>query len=284
MTKMIFIPYGQHAITIGSSRYFDHSASGIEAGAQQVAKMLSNWSRNHRTSLAMFDVEQLRSVNVPSTVGYNPSTDRDLAARYDATARLALRNEAVRYHRTLIGRVRELLRSPVPNAEFGTYNVPRHLNWYHRNNDSIKSSISMTEKSELGSTLLPMLSFNGPQAQFIVNQTMVDSDRQTLIDWHAESIRARRRALGSSARILPTIWPRLFPTGSVSFPNSSVALPAGFMQRFCNALLDAGANGFVCWTPSADRNLSSSDQAAISRSWSEVAAVARSRGFRAVVT
>jgi hypothetical protein len=282
MTRVAFIPPGQHAVTINGKKYFDHSDAGIEAGAQRVAKHLIF----HNAKFGFFDVELFTSVNVPSSVGYNPWVDKGHAALYYPGAREALRKEAVRYHMRLVGRVRQLRASV--GFEAGEYNIPRNLNWYHRDNSSAKTSLTRKEVSDLGSTLLPMLSFIGPQAQLLIDQRMSDGIRSgaftddMLIYWHAESVRIRRQALGNNVRIMPTIWPRLFPLGGASLPNGSAALRPGFMRKFCNALLDAGAQGFVCWTPSGDRSLSSSDQQAMSRSWSEVVDVARARGFAAV--
>jgi hypothetical protein len=64
----------------------------------------------------MFDVEHFNSVNVPASVGYNPSVDGGLAARYNTSSRAALRQEAVRYHTRLVGRVRQLLSARTANS------------------------------------------------------------------------------------------------------------------------------------------------------------------------
>jgi hypothetical protein len=281
MTSVAFIPSGQHSIIVNNRRHFDHSDAGIEAGAQTVAKLIT--SRN--TRFGMFDVEHFNSVNVPASVGYNPSVDGGLAARYNTSARAALRQEAVRYHTRLVGRVRQLLSAR--DGELGEYNIPHHISWYHAYNESTKSSNANKEAQDLV-PLLPLLSFTGPQAQFLIDQRISDEIKSgkisddMLIHWHAESVRVRRRALGNKARIMPTIWPRLWPVGNVSLPNGSAALRPGLMYRLCHAMLDAGAQGFVCWTPSVDRNLSSADQQAMSRSWGEVVTVCRERGFQAI--
>jgi hypothetical protein len=281
MTSVAYIPSGQHSIIVNNRRHFDHSDAGIEAGAQTVAKLIT--SRN--TRFAMFDVEHFNSVNVPASVGYDPLVDRGLAARYNTNARAALRQEAVRYHTRLVGRVRQLLSAQ--DAEFGEYNIPHHISWYHAYNESAKLNTANKEAQDLV-PLLPLLSFTGPQAQFLIDQRMSDGIKSgkisddMLIHWHAESVRVRRQVHGSNARIMPTIWPRLWPVGNVSLPNGSAALRPGLMYRLCSALLDAGAQGFVCWTSSADRNLSSTDQQAMSRSWEEVVKVCRERGFQAI--
>jgi hypothetical protein len=281
MTSVAFIPQGQHSIIVNNRRHFDHSDAGIEAGAQQVAKLII--SRN--TRFGLFDVEHHNSVNVPASVGYNPSVDGQLAARYHPSSRLALRQEAVRYHTKLIGRVKQLLSAR--NGELGAYNVPPHISWYHANNESAKSSWANREAQDLA-PLLPILSFTGPQAQILIDQRMSDEissgkiSDDNLIHWHAESVRVRRQALGGNARIMPTIWPRFFGVGGARLPNGSAALRPGFMGRLCTAMLNAGAQGFLCWTPSIDRNLSSADQQAMSRSWGEVVDVMRSRGCQAI--
>jgi hypothetical protein len=280
-TSVAFIPQGQHAVSVNGRLHFDHSDAGIEAGAQQVAKMII--SRN--TRFGMFDVEHHNSVNVPASVGYNPSVDGQLAARYHPSSRLALRQEAVRYHTRLIGRVRQLLSAR--GGELGVYNVPAHISWYHAYNESAKSSTASKEAQDLV-PLLPLLSFTGPQAQLMIDQRMSDEissgkiSDNNLIHWHAESVRVRRRALGGNARLMPTIWPRFFGLGGARLPNGSAALRPGLMGRLASAMLDAGAQGFVCWTPSIDRNLSSADQQAMSRSWGEVVDVMRSRGCQAI--
>ena len=280
MTRVAYIPPGQHTRTIDGRQHFDHSDAGIEAGAQQVAKMII--SRN--TRFGMFDVEERLSINVPASVGYNPSVDGDRAARYDTGSREALRQEAVRYQIRLVRRVKELLGQ---TGEVGAYNVPHRINWYHANNQSAKSSTVEKEGQDLVA-LLPLLSFTGPEGQILIDQSMSNDIRSgkitddMLIHWHAESVRIRSNALGGNARIMPTIWPRLWSLGGASLPNGSAALRPGFMYKLCSALLDAGAQGFVCWTPSVDRNLSSTDQQAMSRSWEEVVKVCRERGFKAI--
>src|SRR5215211_4735427 len=93
--------------------------------------------------------------------------------------------------------------------------------------------------------------------------------RQQLIDWAAISVATARQALGSSATIIPSIWPRYWAPSGVTYPNGSAALPPGFMTDYCNAILDAGAHGFSCWTPGSDQLLSASDQQRLMASWQE---------------
>jgi hypothetical protein len=281
MTSVAFIPQGQHAVSVNGRLHFDHSDAGIEAGAQQVARLIIS----RKTRFGIFDVEDYNSINVPASVGYVPSVDRSRAARYHPSSRLELRREAVRYHTQLISRVRQLLSAR--DGELGIYNIPAHISWYHANNVSAKSSTTTKEVQDLV-PLLPLLSFTGPQAQFLIDQRMSDEIKSgkisddMLINWHAESVRVRRRALGDNARIMPTIWPRLWAFGGARLPNGSAALRPGLMYKLCSALLDAGAQGFVCWTTSVDRNLSSADQQAMSRSWEEVVKVCRERGCQAI--
>jgi len=275
---------------IGDRMYFDHSIAGIEMAAKRIASMLADTSRRFSTSIAYLDIETYTSRNVISSVGYNPSVHKDHAARYDTIATASLRQEAIRYQHNTITRIRALLKSAIPNLELGSYNLPMQLNWYRYNNMESNLSVIAKETSEILPSLFPLLSFTGPLAQLLIDRRMSDGIKngsisyQQLIDWHATSVRLRRQAFGNQARIMPTIWPRLYAFGGASLPNGSAGLPKGFMTKFCNALLDAGAQGFVCWLPAADAKLSVSDQQAIWTSWTEVIQVARSRGFKTLST
>lgn len=286
VTPAMYVSPTQHTTLIGGKRLFDHSAAGINAASKRIADTLIKIARTKNTRIAMFDVEGYNSINVPSSVGYSPSKYTDRAARYDYRAPIQLRKEAARYHHATITAVKSLVGRAVPGFEVGCYNVPSLFLWYKYGLSEVNSSIASTELAELGGTVLPLLSFSGPQAQLLIDQRMSDGLKNgsvsynDLISWHATSVSVRRRVLGSKARIMPTIWPRLFAFGGAKLPGGSAALPRGFMTRFCNALLDAGANGFVCWLPSSDFSLSASDQQALANSWAEVIAVARGRGFR----
>jgi len=282
----MYISPTQHTTLIGGRRYFDHSAAGINAAARRIAGTLTQISRQRSTRIAMFDIEGYTSINVPGSVAYSASKHDDRAARYDYRAPASLRREAARYHQLTVAAVRSLVARTISGFEAGCYNVPSLLLWYKYGFSAVNNTIASVESSELTNTILPLLSFMGPQAQLLIDQRMSDGLRSgsisynQIIDWHATSVAVRRRALGNRTRIMPTIWPRLFAFGGANLPNGSAALPRGFMTKFCNALLDAGASGFVCWLPSSDFSLSIRDQQAMAASWAEVIAVARARGFR----
>jgi len=285
----MYISPTQHTTLVNGKRCFDHSATGINTAAKRIVETLAKIARQRNTRIAMFDIEGYDSINVPRSVGYSSSKYHDKAARYDYRAPSPLRLEAVRYHQATVTAVRNLATRIIPGFEAGCYNLPGFLLWYKYGFADMNSSIAKTELSELSNTVLPLLSFTGPQAQLLIDQRMSDGLRSgsisynDIITWHATSVAVRRRVLGSRARIMPTIWPRLFAFGGAKLPNGSAALPRGFMTKFCTALINAGANGFVCWLPSADFSLSANDQQTMANSWEEVIAVARSRGCKKLV-
>lgn len=273
-------------IPLSTGRYFDHSASGIEVAATNVANLAYKYIKKS-ASITMFDIEIYRSLNVPIAAGYDPAIHKDQAARYDTRSHYELRLEALRYTTTLLKRTSEIIGASIPNFEVGTYNVPRQFIWYSLGKTSALQKQLQIESQELNA-LLPQLSFAGPQVQFIIDQRMSDGisngsiTESMLIDWHIKSIQMRKSVFGSSIRIMPLIWPRYFATGGAKYPGNSIALPAGFMTRLCHALLDVGVGGFFCYCSSGDATASIGDQERIRSSWAEVASVVRSRGFRSL--
>ena len=107
-------------------------------------------------------------------------------------------------------------------------------------------------------------------------------DAKQLIYWAATGVATARAALGSDATIVPSIWPRYWAPSGVRLPWGSAALPKLFMRDYCNGILDAGANGVSCWTPTSDQSLSASEQKAIMSSWQEVVDVIRARRAKVV--
>ena len=108
--------------------------------------------------------------------------------------------------------------------------------------------------------LLPLLGFTGPDCRLNLNQDMSNRitsatnaklhiDAKQLIYWAATGVATARAALGSDATIVPSIWPRYWAPSGVRLPWGSAALPKLFMRDYCNGILDAGANGVSCWTP-----------------------------------
>lgn len=288
VTWGIYVSPNNHSVVVNGSRRFDHSDAGISLGASNVANLVATWTQRRGTSITMFDVETCRSINVPPAVGYDPTIDADRAARYDPGQRDALRAEAVRYHSQLIDRTAELLATRAPNFEPGAYNVPPTINFSAVFKAGRPETFASKLTQDIQPGLLPKLGFTGPQCRLNLSQSM--SDRiassitaklhitdQELIDWAAICVATTRQGLGSTATIIPSIWPRFFALSGVTYPKGSAALPPGFMTRYCNALLDAGANGFSCWTPSADQSLSATDQQKIMASWQEVVDVVRAR-------
>ena len=198
----------------------------------------------------------------------------------------SLRAEAVRYHTRLIGRVRELLATRIPSFEAGEYNVPApiYFAWFPRT--WRQTEIEAIQAADLKPSLLPMVSMTGPACPLILDQPISDKvasgaiTDQQLIDWCAVTVATAKSSLGSSARIMPSLWPRFYCSPGVSYPNGSPIWKSGFATRFCNALLDAGAQGFSCWTPGLDQTLTAAQQQGLMNSWAEVVAVFRARGFR----
>ncbi|MFL5334890.1 MAG: hypothetical protein ACJ8H8_17285, partial [Geminicoccaceae bacterium] len=288
VTWGMYISPNAHSTTINGSRHFDHSDAGIELAAANVANLVATYTRRRGTSIAMFDVEGYRSINVPLEAGYDPLVDRDRAARYDPFKPEALRKEAIRYHTRLIGRTGELLATRTPNFEPGEYNVAPSIYFSAVAKPGRPEAFGAKLAADVAPGLLPLLGFTGPDCRLNLNQNM--SDRiasaansnlhitpQQLIYWAATGVATARAALGAGATIIPSIWPRFWAPSSVRLPHGSAALPQLFMRDYCNAILDAGANGFSCWTPGSDQALGASDQQAMLSSWQEVVGVIRAR-------
>ena len=288
VTWGIYISPSNHSAVINGSRVFDHSDAGIELAAAAVANLVATYTQRRGTSIAMFDVEGYRSVNVPLAAGYDASVDRDRAARYDPDKSLALRTEAIRYHTRLIGRTGDLLATRAPNFEPGEYNVPPSIYFSVYAKPGRKEAFAAKLQADVVPGHLSLISFTGPDCRLNLNQDMSNRivsspnaklhiDAKQLINWAATGVAAARLGLGSDATIIPSIWPRYYPLSGVRPPNGSTALPAGFMRDYCNALFDAGANGVSCWTPSSDQALSAADQAALMSAWQEVVDVIKAR-------
>ena len=288
VTWGIYISPNAHSIVTNAGRRFDHSDAGIELAAANVANLVETYTRRRGTSIAMFDVEGFRSINVPVAVGYDPVADRDRAARYDPFQRSALRLEAVRYHSRLIDRTAELLATRAPNFEPGEYNVSPIIYFSAVFKAGQPEAFGSKLAQDVTPGLLPKLGFTGPNCRLNLNQDMSNRivsaanaklhiTKQQLIDWAAISVATARQALGSSATIIPSIWPRYWAPSGVTYPFGSAGLPTGFMTDYGNAILDAGANGVSCWTPGSDQVLSASDQQRVMASWQEVVNVVRAR-------
>jgi hypothetical protein len=269
----------------GGSR-FDHSDAGIQRAAAAVAKTVSYQAKASRSGITMFDIESNRSFNVPGTF-YDAARDYDRAARYDHLAAPELRGEAVRYQTRLMAACQAQLVTSVPSFEPGAYNVPGPINFYTAFRAGQPAAIGSKQAADLRPTLLPALSFTGPQCRLNISQVMSDRIRtgaitlRQLIDMCAISVATASKTVeGSGARVMPCLWPRYWALSGARYPNGSAALPAGFYTDFCNALLDAGAQGFSIWTPKVDSSLSAAEWAGLMSSWAEVVAVCRARGFR----
>ena len=274
----------------GGGYRFDHSDAGIERAAAAVTKTVTYQARTSRSGITMFDIESNRSFNVPGTF-YDAARDYDRAARYDHLAAPELRGEAARYQTRLMAACQVQMAISMPSFEPGAYNVPGPINFYTALRAGQPAAIGAKQAADLRPTLLPSLSFTGPQCRLNISQVMSDRIRtgaitlRQLIDMCAIRVAAASKTVaGSGGKVMPRLWPRYWALRGARYPNGSAILPAGFYTDFCNALLDAGAKGFSIWTPKVDSSLSATDWAGLMGAWSEVVAVCRARGFQKLTT
>jgi hypothetical protein len=276
---------------------FDHSKTGIEAGAERACRFIAEEAPRLGASVGLLDLESYPSVNVPPEVGYDPENDRSAAVRYLPLTREALRLEAVRFNRLMAAAMFRRLRESLPRFELGWYNIPRTIGWYEREPGRVALQVDRTYAEAYPAVIAPFAAFTGPGSQMILSPAMARDltagrlEPDALIDWKVESCRTFKERLGPAVNLVTTIWPRWFVVGSPdpgpAYPGGDAVVPPGFMTRLCGRLLDeAGVSGFMCWRASTDDDHEATDpgfQRRLSDRWAEVAVVANARpDFRAV--
>jgi hypothetical protein len=143
-TPILYLPPARNAVRIDGRTVFDHSKTGIEAGAERACRFIAEEAPRLGASVGLLDLESYPSVNVPPEVGYDPEDDRSAAVRYLPLTREALRLEAVRFNRLMAAAMFRRLRESLPRFELGWYNIPRTIGWYEREPGRVALQVDRT--------------------------------------------------------------------------------------------------------------------------------------------
>jgi hypothetical protein len=228
----------------------DHSDAGIARHAKLSFADFMRRQAGRKNARSIYDDMEGNkgSKNVPASVGYNPGKYPGAPGHcntYYAAAYKAARDESVRFWRKFRQAVLdEAAQAKFAGLEFASYTQPQGTSLSSYDNDSRY----IQQGNELNEQLIcPYVSLSctncyigaGPQSSWgsMNPQQLVDRS----IKKNVHQMKAYRKVFPRPQRLCPTIF-NVWLDGN--WPNGAQILPPGALGRLCEALLDAGADGF----------------------------------------
>ena len=294
LTKVAFIPGGSYP----QGTTYDHSDAGIRAFGDRVYEMGKKCGLGGSQCRILwhdweeFNTSKHNSINVPKSVGYDAARDTFHAAFYELTIYPGystfkvtqehadtLRKEAARFSAGICKRVLERARADnLVGFEQFSYCHPDVPG---------KGSTWASQAADIHKTwFCPYMLGGGTPCYFQGTLEVMQANVKNPSYWtstFAKRVQEQRKAFGPTFKIIPTIWCKWYNNGmsnsqNASFPNGDPCVPAGFMTKCMNDILDAGADG-ACFFQNADMSNSSGALAGrYSARHGEVADVVKRRG------